>query len=145
MTSLADSMLNLAQSPNILVACDYDGTISPIVDNPGDAKPNRDCAVAIRLLAQMPQTHVAIISGRSLQDLSTLTDFHPAIHLVGSHGSEFDADFNHRLTDQQTSLRRRLELEISEIATGDPLFKVEVKPASVAFHYRNVKPETSIG
>ena len=91
----------------------------------------------------MPQTHVAIISGRSLQDLSTLTDFHPAIHLVGSHGSEFDADFNHRLTDQQTSLRRRLELELSKIATGDPLLKIEVKPASVAFHYRKVKPETA--
>lgn len=141
MSSLAGRLLHLAESPTLLVACDYDGTLAPLVSNPAEAKPNRDCAVAIRLLAQMAQTHVAIISGRSLLDLSSLTGFHPAVHLVGSHGSEFDADFNDGLSDRQISLRRRLELELGKIAAEDPGFSIEVKPASVAFHYRNAPPE----
>ena len=137
MTSLAGRLLQLAESPNLLVACDYDGTLSPLVNNPADAKPNRDSAVAIRLLAQMAQTHVAIISGRALLDLASLAEFDPRVHLVGSHGSEFDADFNDRLTEKQTSLRRRLELELSKISDTHTGFSIEVKPASVAFPYRN--------
>ena len=38
---LARAIDAFAQHPHVLVACDYDGTLAPIVDNPGHARPDR--------------------------------------------------------------------------------------------------------
>ena len=63
----------LAHAPILLVACDYDGTVAPIVNDPMKAIPLRDTSVALRSLAELPQTHVAVISGRALRDLAALS------------------------------------------------------------------------
>ncbi|MFV1990500.1 MAG: trehalose-phosphatase, partial [Acidimicrobiales bacterium] len=81
-------IVELARTPQLLVACDYDGTIAPLVANPMDALPRRETVAAMRGLAELPQTHVAVISGRSLRDLAALSRLPDEIHLVGSHGSE---------------------------------------------------------
>ncbi len=49
--------------------------------------------MALRTLAGLADTHVSVISGRSLRDLATLSRLPNEIHLVGSHGSEFDIGF----------------------------------------------------
>lgn len=137
-----DGMLRLAaRTPNILVACDYDGTLAPIVANPDLAVPVRESMVALRTLASQPNTHVAVISGRSLTDLAELTGLPTSVHLVGSHGSEFDAGFAKSLSEAQRALHKRLVGMLSEIASAAPGFLIETKPASVAFHYRNAPPE----
>jgi len=130
-----------ARTPNILVACDYDGTLAPIVANPDLATPVREAMVALRTLAAQPNTHVAVISGRALRDLAELTGLPTSVHLVGSHGSEFEAGFAKSLTAEQRALHKRLVTMLSEIATAAPGFLIETKPASVAFHYRNAPPE----
>ena len=83
----------LATSPILLVASDYDGTLAPIVNDPKKAFPLREVMVALKSLAAMPHTHVAVISGRALRDLAMLTGSPVSVHLVGSHGSEFEAGF----------------------------------------------------
>ncbi len=103
------------------------------------ASPDREALVALHALAAMPQTHVALISGRSLEDLATLTGAPPGVHLVGSHGSEFDPDFVRTLTEDQSALRDRLASELEKIASTTNGALVEHKPASVAFHYRNAR------
>ncbi|MEM1331381.1 MAG: trehalose-phosphatase [Planctomycetota bacterium] len=133
----------LATQPVLLVASDYDGTVAPIVSNPADAKPNRESLVALQVLSTMHQTDVALISGRSLRDLAELTGSPPGLHLVGSHGSEFDQDFTRSLTQSQTALRDRLLEQMERIAEADPGFTVESKPASIAFHYRNAEESAS--
>ncbi|MGY9073417.1 MAG: trehalose-phosphatase, partial [Acidimicrobiales bacterium] len=60
----------LARAPRLLVACDYDGTIAPIVDDPMQAHPRRETVVALRSLADLSQTDVAVVSGRALRDLA---------------------------------------------------------------------------
>ncbi len=90
---LGERIRHLARVPTLLVASDYDGTIAPLVDDPMTAVANRDAAAAMRALAEMGNTHVAAISGRSLRDLATLSRFPEEIRLVGSHGSEFDLGF----------------------------------------------------
>lgn len=138
---LDDALHELARVPMLLVASDYDGTIAPIVDDPTQAKPNREAIVALRALAELPHTNVAMISGRSLADLAELSGDPDGIHLVGSHGSEFDLGFAELLSPEA----RRVHGEISEamhrIAADHPGCFVEVKPASVALHYRNAEPE----
>jgi len=139
---LADRLREGARAPVLLVASDYDGTLSPIVEDPDAAKPVRESIVALRALAAMPQTHVAVISGRALSDLARLTGEPEEVHLVGSHGSEFDPDFAARLSRATVALRERVASELEEIARRDEGFQIERKPASIAFHYRNVdRPE----
>ncbi len=131
----------VARSPVLLVACDYDGTLAPIVDDPSQAHPRRESIVAIKALAAMPQTHVAVISGRALSDLASLTGNPDEVHLVGSHGSEFDPDFAARLRPQEAELRRRVAEELEQIARSYKGAALEYKPASIAFHYRQVAEE----
>ena len=91
--NLQDKLESIARVPMLLVATDYDGTLAPIVDDPSKAHPLSEAMTALRNLAELPSTHVAVISGRALRDLRQLASFPAAVHLVGSHGSEFDADF----------------------------------------------------
>ena len=140
---LVDNLAALATVPVLLVASDYDGTLARIVDSPDQARPEREASVAIRTLAALPHTHVAIISGRALRDLAPLADLPGEVHLVGSHGSEFDMDFSGTLTEQQILRRERLREELADIASqGEGLF-IEEKPASIALHYRRADSDVA--
>jgi len=137
MSDLDRQLQRIARVPVLLVASDYDGTIAPIVSDPDEAHPRRESIVALRQLAALPQTHVAVISGRALEDLSRLTGLPDDVHLVGSHGSEFDLDFATSLPPEAAALRERIATELAAVAGADEGFHIETKPASVAFHYRN--------
>ena len=58
-----------ASAPRLLIACDFDGTLADIVDDPLAARPRHVASRALSALASMPNTLVAIVSGRSLDDL----------------------------------------------------------------------------
>ena len=139
---LVERLAELAQVPQLLVATDYDGTIAPIVNDPMRAVPDRETAVALRMLATLDQTHVGVISSRALRDLAALSRLPSEIHLVGSHGSEFDVDFALQM-DRETQARRdSLGNSLTEICRRYPGTSLEQKPASVAFHTRNAPPAT---
>ncbi len=140
---LCDRLAALARVPVLLVASDYDGTLSPIVSDPTDAKPDREAMIALRSLADLPNTHVALISGRSLSDLASLSQAPDHLHLVGSHGSEFDLDFANNLDPDASELKGKVEKELKQIAGEHAGCSVEVKPASVAFHYRNADEDVA--
>src|SRR5215212_719886 len=74
----------------ILLAFDFDGTLAPIVEDPETAEPEPLAAEAIKALAGLPRTHVAVISGRPLEQLRRLIDHLDGVALVGSHGAEID-------------------------------------------------------
>ncbi len=141
MTSLDERLAEIAAVPILLVATDYDGTIAPIVDEPSQAQPLREAIIALRLLAGLPQTHVAVISGRALADLASLTGPPEDVHLVGSHGSEFDLNYATALAKPAVALRDRVAKELAEIAGSASGLTVEEKPAGVALHYRKAHPE----
>jgi trehalose 6-phosphate phosphatase len=128
----------VARVPVLLVATDYDGTLAEIVSDPATAFPVRESIVGLRALATLGSTHAAVISGRSLADLAALSALDGQVMLVGSHGSEFDQDFVRSLTRRQVELRQQVLDEMHRIAARDPAFRIEPKPASVAFHYRGV-------
>jgi trehalose 6-phosphate phosphatase len=134
---LQRSVEKLARVASLLVACDYDGTLAPIVANPADARPIRETLVALSGLAALPSTSVAVISGRGLRELSRMLGDPHGLHLVGSHGSEFDPDFAATLPPETQALRDRVRSHLSQLGTIGAGFLIEEKPASVAFHYRN--------
>ena len=136
-------IVQLARTPRLLVACDYDGTLAPIVADPNLAKPLPESVHALRSLAALPATTTAVISGRALRDLATLSRLPAEVHLVGSHGSEFDVGFVHELEPEATQLRTNLQRALQEIVTGRPGVTLENKPASVAVHVRRAEPDVA--
>ncbi|MDG4829100.1 trehalose-phosphatase [Solwaraspora sp. WMMD1047] len=133
----------IARVPQLLVACDYDGTLAPIVEDPTKAVPLPESVAAVRALAALPQTTVAVVSGRALRDLATLSRLPSEVHLVGSHGSEFDIGFVERLSPELVEVRTRLRNELRQIVAGRPGVRLESKPASIAVHTRGADPQIS--
>lgn len=135
-TGLVEAIATAGRAPVLLIACDYDGTLAPIVDDPARAHPLRPAIAGLRGLAALPDTHVAVVSGRSLRDLAVLSRLPEEVHLIGSHGSEFEPDSVGKLTADQVALLHRLSGEMAVIADAAPGCSIEIKPSGVAFHYR---------
>ena len=123
-----------AATARLLVASDFDGTLAPIVADPADARPLPGAADALLALAGLPSTTVVLVSGRALSTLRELSSMPPPVHLVGSHGAEFDSGFAQRIDRE---LLERITAELTAIAANRPGVTVEPKPASVALHVRN--------
>jgi trehalose-phosphatase len=141
--ALRNTIGRIARSPQLLIACDYDGTLAPIVEDPTKAVPLPESVAAVRALAALPQTTVAVVSGRALRDLATLSRLPSEVHLVGSHGSEFDIGFVERLAPELIEVRTRLRNELRRIVAEQPGVRLESKPASIAVHTRGATPEVA--
>src|SRR5215470_16551528 len=115
---LRAALLRVARVPQLLVACDYDGTLAPIVADPTKATPSPGAVTAIRAISSLPQTTVGVISGRALRDLAALSRLPGEVRLVGSHGSEFDVGFVERIDPEVVALRTRLGDALRELARG---------------------------
>ncbi|MCF7552554.1 trehalose-phosphatase [Pseudonocardia sp. WMMC193] len=129
----------------LLVALDFDGVLSPIVPVPSDARPLPESAAAVRALAEAPDTHVVLVSGRGLADLAAVSGFGPPVLMVGSHGGEFgpgllDGD-TPLLTEEQQALKEKLTLALTDLVEGAAGVTLEHKPAGLAVHVRNAAPE----
>jgi trehalose 6-phosphate phosphatase len=141
MTDLDAATTALARVPRLLVALDFDGVLAPIVDVPSRARPLPDTAAALAELATLPDTTVALLSGRGWDDLAAVSGFASPIRLIGSHGSEFDDRGTSLLDDEQRARLDRLTAELRELVEGEPGVALEPKPAGVAVHVRNAPPE----
>lgn len=133
--------LSIAQTPRLLLATDFDGTLAEIVSDHTAARAHPEGLALLRRAASMPQTCVAIVSGRSLADLKSRVGEIPGAWLVGSHGAEIDGP---RLTRTLPDLARVLDPLQKRLATLAPEsqgFRLERKPASIAVHYREVDPK----
>jgi trehalose 6-phosphate phosphatase len=131
---LLRALTSAAATPRLLITSDFDGTLAPIVNDPADARPLADAAAALVALADLPKTASALISGRALEVLRSLSSMPSTVHLVGSHGAEFDSGFSHAI---DSALLDRITVELNAIAADRPGVTVETKPASVALHVRN--------
>ena len=138
---LRRAIVQIARTPRLLVACDYDGTLAPITANPDEARPLPESVGALRSLAALHETTTAVISGRALRDLATLSRLPSEVNLVGSHGSEFDIGFIHALDADARELHRKLESELEQLVLDVPGVSLEVKPASIAVHVRRAEHE----
>jgi len=139
MEDLQNQIGEVSRAAVLLIATDYDGTLAPLVSEPSQAQAHRESLVALKALAAMPQTHVAIISGRALADLGPRFKDLDRAHLVGSHGSEFDIGFATPISPENIELLGKVDSHAQRISTKTPGTTVERKPAAVAFHYRNAE------
>lgn len=150
--ALETGLRRVASTDRLLVVSDFDGTLAPIVDHPDAVAPDRGAVNALRALAKLPDTRVAVLSGRARAVLvehlgrSDMT-------LVGSHGAELDPELeagspparsDGAAPDESAAARRALEDAVEALDTLAAEYEgalVERKPTAVAFHYRQVDPE----
>ncbi len=134
----AERMKN--SSPVIFL--DYDGTLTPIVSHPQEAYLSDTMRRFIQSLAG--HYPVAIISGRALQDVKQRVAL-DELYYSGSHGFEISEPGGQakaigevqKLTPVIASLEKELKSGLSPF----PGVYMELKPYSLAVHYRNVSTE----
>lgn len=119
---------------------DFDGTLSQIVSDPRRAKISAAMYNVLTALAGRSQGAVAVVSGRSLAQLDTM--LHPLhLALAGVHGIErrgTDGAIHKAAYDGEEFTKCVAEVEgFSRLHEGT---LAEMKPGSVALHYRN-RPE----
>jgi trehalose 6-phosphate phosphatase len=140
MRLLRQALRGTAPARRILVAADYDGTLAPIVNDPDQAHPDRAALDALAELGEMPDTFVAIISGRSVEVLRSFTGAPASIELIGSHGAE-RGGASPNVEPGTVEELRQLRDQLVELSDRFPGSRVEEKPSGVAFHYREVTAE----
>lgn len=126
----------LAAETSVLVCCDYDGTLAPIVSDPEQAFPLPGASDALELIAKCPGVSVAVVSGRAVKVLKRLSQLGENVALVGSHGAEFEEGVFPGLGDEEIALLRELQAGAREITGGVTGAAIEEKPVSVAIHVR---------
>lgn len=126
---------DVARAARLLVVCDFDGTMSPLVDDPAEATIDAAARASLHALSQTPGTAVAVVSGRGLDDLRTRLGEHSAVTLIGSHGGE-TLSGTPALSPQQRETLDAIEHTLMSIAMDLPGAAVERKPLGVAFHFR---------
>ncbi len=123
----------------IAVFLDYDGTLTPIVDDPNQALMSDSMRRAVRRLAA--RCTVGIISGRDLKDVRRKVGLDDIVY-AGSHGFDIAGPDKGRMQMQQGKeflpaldrAERLLEAGLEKINGA----VVERKRFSVAVHYRHV-------
>lgn len=138
---LTGSVTAVSAHRPLLVATDMDGVLAPFDDDPLAVEPSPASLAALRALAAVDGVHVAVVSGRDLATLRTLTGIgeDEPITLIGSHGSESSVPLGESgLDEDELALLDRLRGDIESVVEAHPPTRIEYKPASIGLHVRGL-------
>ncbi|XP_057738904.1 probable trehalose-phosphate phosphatase F [Arachis stenosperma] len=154
-----EKIIERAKNNKVAVFLDYDGTLSPIVDDPDCAFMSEPMRETVRSVARCFPT--AIISGRSrdqVYDLVKLTE----LYYAGSHGMDIIGPFRHNVSNKLPNCVNSTDHQGNQITLFQPATqflpiidevfrtlveitkdisgaKVENHKFCVSVHYRNVQ------
>ncbi len=141
--ALGRALEQLACTPVLLVALDFDGTLAPEVDHPAQARALPEARTALLRLLNLPDTRVALISGRTISSLEkvAMADLpdDAAVLLAGSHGVEFRLDLlgsTVALDDEERAALAMLGDTLGSVVDGLAGVWLEAKPVGFAMHTR---------
>lgn len=134
----------LHESTGLVVGIDFDGTLTPIVDDhsaPVITAPSRE---AVQKLVGDPQVVVAVVSGRSLDDLVERVGVDDVVY-AGNHGLEFAQGGFAAVHPEAAANRSRIQRLVEKLRprlhdVSD--CTVENKGVTATVHYRRVPDET---
>ncbi|KAG1178314.1 hypothetical protein G6F70_000159 [Rhizopus microsporus] len=121
---------------------DYDGTLTPIVNNPADAQPTSALLHCLQLLCKDPANTTWVISGRDQLFLDTyLGSKIPRLGLSAEHGSFMKKadiyDWTDMLKDADMSWKEKALAIFEKYTQSNPGTVIEQKKSSITWHYRN--------
>lgn len=138
-----DELLKAINKPRFGLVTDVDGTISPIVDVPDEA---RVSPRNLELLAELGKqlTLIAVISGRSAEDIRQRVGL-PGLVYIGNHGMEVWQDGEVMVSSAAAAYRDHLSAAIPEIKQvlmeG---MRFEDKGTTLSVHYRQASDPENV-
>jgi trehalose-phosphatase len=140
---IPDLLTRRREAGRMLVALDFDGTLSPIVERPEDAALLAEIESPLRTLVDRPDTVGAIVSGRGLADVRGRVGL-DTLYYAGNHGFEIEGPGVDRVHPAASSARPKLEecirgLEAS--LSDEPGTEIEDKQWTLSIHYRRAERE----
>lgn len=124
---------------SLTVFLDYDGTLTPIVEDPEEAVIDEQMREAVRRLADI--WPVSVVSGRDLDDVRRRVDI-ADIAYAGSHGFDILSADGHKFTlekgEEFLQMLEEAEESLRECLSPIEGVSIERKRYSLAVHYRHV-------
>jgi trehalose 6-phosphate phosphatase len=130
----------------LLLFLDFDGTLAPIVQEPKLALLPTETRVVLDELASRETIRVAIVSGRSLVDITGRVGM-PTLIYAGNHGLEIEGpglSFEHpRAADLEGAVREITERIAAHSASLEGI-EIESKGLTSSIHYRRAPRSAQI-
>ncbi|KAH9861869.1 hypothetical protein J1614_011622 [Plenodomus biglobosus] len=141
----AKLLFQYRQAKKRLFMFDYDGTLTPIVQDPSAALPSDRVTRTLKMLAADPANSVWIISGRDQAFLNEYLGHIPELGLSAEHGSFMRnprSDVWENLTEKTDMSWQQEVLDIFQHYTDctQGAF-IERKKIALTWHYRRADPE----
>lgn len=133
----------LLHKKNWLLVSDRDGTLAPYTVDPAASRMPASTVKTLAALAELPDTHVALLSARSITFL--LTDIGDApITLAGSYGTEILYPDKQRITEPDVlpfkNAFELLRVKLREILPAARTI-IDDNELSICLHYHLTPPE----
>jgi trehalose 6-phosphate phosphatase len=128
----------LALAPHVLLCTDFDGTLTPLVDDPAQAYLGPHMRRLLRSLADHERTTLAFISGRARADLQARIGI-PGVIYAGNHGLEISGRgmvFVEPTAATRRAAVRELAADLANKLRHIPGVFVEDKGLTLSIHYR---------
>jgi trehalose 6-phosphate phosphatase len=143
MESLPEIACRIDRAGSILVALDFDGTLTPIRPRPGDVVLAESVRAVLAGLDGLARVDVMIASGRSIADVRNRVGL-PQLIYAGNHGLEISRE---GFTVVEPTARaacgalQELAKQVEELLANVPGVLVENKGLTASVHYRNAPSE----
>ncbi|KAF9668224.1 hypothetical protein SADUNF_Sadunf15G0106900 [Salix dunnii] len=112
-----EQIANFAKGKRIALFLDYDGTLSPIVENPENAFMSDDMRSAVKNVAKYFPT--AIISGRSRDKVYEFVGL-PELYYAGSHGMDIVGPVRQSISDANPHCIKSTDTQGNEVNLFQP-------------------------
>src|ERR1700727_253277 len=131
----------LRSAPRSVLMLDYDGTLAPFHVDRFEATPYSGVEERLSILSALSQVRLVLVSGRSARELHNLLRPDIRAEIWGSHGRERLRSGGtyelFALSPVQQAALEQVGLEMSALGFSETL---EVKPTSLAVHWRRFEP-----
>ncbi|MGC2399444.1 MAG: trehalose-phosphatase [Acidobacteriaceae bacterium] len=133
----------LRAAPRSLLMLDYDGTLAPFHVDRFQATPYPGVEGRLAALSALRRVRLILVSGRSARELRGLLRRDIEGEIWGSHGREWlGRDGAYQLFALNGAQRAALDRFQGEITALGLKHTLEVKPSSIAVHWRSVDQAT---
>lgn len=137
MTDALVSAYKMANSK--LLMLDYDGVLAPIVDRPEQAMPAPEVLKVLQQLAAQTGVKIVIISGRDRKTLEGWLGMLP-VDMSAEHGHFYKESGAWRAAlEADMTWRADVEAVMQQLVSDFPGSHIELKQASLVWHYRQVR------
>jgi len=130
----------MLKGQTLAIFLDYDGTLTPIVDNPDEAQISEDMRRIVERLSK--KFTVALVTGRKIETIKEFMKL-DSLYYAGSHGFDIrgpgDSSVKEVAAEYEPALRKVYQKLSQQIQAFDRAL-VENNKYSISVHYRNCEP-----